>query len=96
MTRTLDRRPEIGLDSFDWFFPNQDTLPRGGFGSLIALPLQKAAREKSHSIFLNNITAGRSALIFWENYGMIKRRPPGRYLPIRPGFFQLQPLLEKP
>ena len=54
MTRTLDRRPEIGLDSFDRFFPNQDTLPKGGFGNLIALPLQKAAREKNHSIFLND------------------------------------------
>jgi superfamily II DNA or RNA helicase len=54
MTRTLDRRPEIGLDSFDRFFPNQDTLLRGGFGNLIALPLQKAAREKNHSIFLND------------------------------------------
>jgi hypothetical protein len=32
MTRTLDRRPEIGLESFDRFFPNQDTLPKGGFG----------------------------------------------------------------
>ena len=54
MTRTLDRRPEIGLDSFDRFFPNQDTLPKGGFGNLIALPLQKTAREKNHSIFLDN------------------------------------------
>jgi superfamily II DNA or RNA helicase len=54
MTRTLDRRPEIGLDSFDRFFPNQDTLPKGGFGNLIALPLQKAAREKNHSIFLDD------------------------------------------
>jgi hypothetical protein len=54
MTRTLDRRPEIGLDSFDRFFPNQDTLPNGGFGNLIALPLQKAAREKSHSLFLDD------------------------------------------
>jgi superfamily II DNA or RNA helicase len=53
MTRTLDRRPEIGLDSFDRFFPNQDTLPRGGFGSLIALPLQKAARAQNHSLFLD-------------------------------------------
>jgi superfamily II DNA or RNA helicase len=54
MTRTLDRRPEIGLDSFDRFFPNQDTLPKGGFGNLIALPLQKAAREKNHSVFLDD------------------------------------------
>jgi superfamily II DNA or RNA helicase len=54
MTRTLDRRPEIGLDSFDRFFPNQDTLPKGGFGNLIALPLQKAAREKNQSVFLDD------------------------------------------
>ncbi|MDR2580059.1 MAG: DEAD/DEAH box helicase [Fibromonadaceae bacterium] len=54
MTRTLDRRPEIGLDSFDRFFPNQDTMPKGGFGNLIALPLQKAAREKGHTLFLND------------------------------------------
>ncbi|MDR1238476.1 MAG: DEAD/DEAH box helicase family protein, partial [Treponema sp.] len=53
MTCTLDRRPEIGLDSFDRFFPNQDTLPRGGFGNLIALPLQKAARAQNHSLFLD-------------------------------------------
>ncbi|MCL2100765.1 MAG: hypothetical protein FWH22_03510 [Fibromonadales bacterium] len=53
MTRTLDRRPEIGLDSFDRFFPNQDTMPKGGFGNLIALPLQKEARAKNHSIFLD-------------------------------------------
>ena len=54
MTRTLDRRPEIGLDSFDRFFPNQDTMPKGGFGNLIALPLQKAARDKNHCLFLDN------------------------------------------
>ena len=53
MTKTLDRRPEIGLDSFDRFFPNQDTLPKGGFGNLIALPLQKSAREKNHSVFID-------------------------------------------
>lgn len=40
LTETLDERPEIGLDSYDRLFPNQDTLPDGGFGSLIALPFQ--------------------------------------------------------
>ena len=54
MTKTLDRRPEVGLDSFDRFFPNQDTMPQGGFGNLIALPLQKKAREKGHSVFLDD------------------------------------------
>ncbi len=39
LTETMERQPNIGLDSYDRFFPNQDTLPQGGFGNLIALPL---------------------------------------------------------
>jgi len=53
LTQTMERRPEIGLDSYDRFFPSQDTLPRGGFGNLIALPLQKSPREKGNSLFLD-------------------------------------------
>ena len=45
LTETMEYRPEIGLDSYDRFFPNQDTLPQGGFGNLIALPLQKEPRK---------------------------------------------------
>jgi hypothetical protein len=33
LTETMERRPEIGLDSYDRLFPNQDTMPQGGFGS---------------------------------------------------------------
>jgi len=53
LTETMERRPEIGLDSYDRFFPSQDTMPRGGFGNLIALPLQKGPREKGNTIFLD-------------------------------------------
>ncbi len=53
LTQTMERRPEIGLDSYDRFFPSQDTLPTGGFGNLIALPLQKKPRENGNSLFLN-------------------------------------------
>lgn len=53
LTETLDRRPEVGLDSYDRFFPSQDTMPKGGFGNLIALPLQKRPREKDNSVFLD-------------------------------------------
>jgi len=53
LTQTMDRRPEIGLDSYDRFFPSQDTLPKGGFGNLIALPLQKKPREQGNSLFLD-------------------------------------------
>ncbi|MCW5980343.1 MAG: hypothetical protein KIT09_19830 [Bryobacteraceae bacterium] len=54
LTETMERRPDIGLDSYDRFFPNQDTLPQGGFGNLIALPLQKEPRERSNSVFLDD------------------------------------------
>jgi len=54
LTETMEHRPEAGMKSYDRFFPNQDTLPRGGFGNLIALPLQKAARELGNSVFVND------------------------------------------
>ena len=45
LTEAMEGRPDVGLDAYDRLFPNQDTLPQGGFGNLIALPLQKAPRE---------------------------------------------------
>jgi superfamily II DNA or RNA helicase/very-short-patch-repair endonuclease len=54
LTETMERRPDIGLESYDRFFPNQDTLPQGGFGNLIALPLQKQPRELNNSVFLDD------------------------------------------
>jgi len=55
LTRTMEKRHEIGLDSYDRLFPSQDTLPKGGFGNLIALPLQKGPRERANSVFLNEL-----------------------------------------
>jgi superfamily II DNA or RNA helicase len=55
LTRTMENRHEIGLDSYDRLFPSQDALPKGGFGNLIALPLQKRAREQGNSVFLNEL-----------------------------------------
>jgi len=54
LTETMEQRPDIGLDSYDRFFPNQDTLPKGGLGNLIALPLQKRPRERGNSVFLDD------------------------------------------
>jgi superfamily II DNA or RNA helicase/very-short-patch-repair endonuclease len=53
LTETMEGRPEIGLSSYDRLFPNQDTLPKGGFGNLIALPLQKQPRAAGNSVFLD-------------------------------------------
>jgi len=54
LTRTMQRRHQIGLDSYDRFFPNQDTMPEGGFGNLIALPLQRVPRGRGNSLFLDD------------------------------------------
>ncbi len=53
LTETMEQHPDVGLDSYDRFFPNQDTLPRGGLGNLIALPLQKKARNSGNSVFVD-------------------------------------------
>ena len=54
LTETMEQRPDVGLDSYDRFFPNQDTLPKGGFGNLIALPLQNGPREHGNSVFVDD------------------------------------------
>jgi superfamily II DNA or RNA helicase/very-short-patch-repair endonuclease len=53
LTETMELRPELGLASYDRLFPNQDTLPKGGFGNLIALPMQKRPRDNGHSVFVD-------------------------------------------
>jgi hypothetical protein len=52
LTRTMERRHQLGLDSYDRFFPNQDTMPKGGLGNLIALPcnLRRARRATAYSL----------------------------------------------
>src|SRR3954447_380709 len=54
LTATMERRPEIGFASYDRLFPSQDTMPAGGFGNLIALPLQRRARERGDSLFVDD------------------------------------------
>ena len=53
LTEAMERNPDIGFRSYDRFFPSQDTLPQGGFGNLIALPLQGGPRESGNSVFLD-------------------------------------------
>lgn len=51
LTHAMEKRHQMKFKSYDRLFPNQDTMPKGGFGNLIALPLQKAARENGNSVF---------------------------------------------
>jgi superfamily II DNA or RNA helicase len=54
LTQTMEQRHHLGLDSYDRFFPNQDTMPKGGFGNLIALPLQWTPRQDGNSVFVDD------------------------------------------
>jgi len=47
------REKQAELHSFDRLFPNQDTVPTGKFGNLIALPLQKGPRLQNNSVFID-------------------------------------------
>ncbi|MGG2200105.1 TOTE conflict system archaeo-eukaryotic primase domain-containing protein [Paenibacillus sp.] len=53
LTRAMEYRYQIPLESYDRLFPNQDTLPKGGLGNLIALPLQGAPRKEGYSVFID-------------------------------------------
>jgi hypothetical protein len=53
ITETMSRRHELRMSSYDRLFPNQDTMPRGGFGNLIALPLQRDPRELGNTVFVD-------------------------------------------
>ena len=53
ISHTCARTRQLELSSYDRLFPNQDTMPKGGFGNLIALPLQKLARDNGCSVFVD-------------------------------------------
>ena len=75
LTQTMERRPEIGLDSYDRLFPNQDTMPQGGFGNLIALPLQQGPRQHGNSVFVDDSFAPyRDQLAFLSSLRPMSRQ----------------------
>jgi hypothetical protein len=54
LTETMNRRPDLAMTSYDRLFPNQDTMPKGGFGNLIALPLQPDRVKDGNTVFLDD------------------------------------------
>ena len=53
LTEATERYERMTFKSYDRFFPNQDRLPEGGFGNLVALPLQGKARKEGNSVFVD-------------------------------------------
>lgn len=54
LTEAMEREGRMSFKSYDRFFPNQDFMPQGGFGNLVALPLQGRARKDGNSVFVDN------------------------------------------
>jgi len=54
ITKTMSRRYQLDMKSYDRLFPNQDTLPKGGFGNLIALPFQGNSVTKGNTVFIDD------------------------------------------
>ena len=73
LTRAMESRHQLGLDSYDRFFPNQDTMPKGGLGNLIALPLRKLPRADGNSVFVD--TEFRPYGDQWAFLASVKRMP---------------------
>ena len=58
MDKAMEINPNFSFESYDQLFPNQDFIPEGGFGNLIALPLQYQARQQGNSQFVDiNLTS---------------------------------------
>lgn len=53
ITETMSRRHELSMESYDRLFPNQDIMPKGGFGNLIALPFQQGPREEGNTVLVD-------------------------------------------
>jgi hypothetical protein len=53
LRKTMELYPLLSFDCFDRLFPNQNIMPEGDFGNLIALPLQLESRKYKNSVFIN-------------------------------------------
>ena len=53
LTETMKNHHQLKFTSYDRLFPNQDFMPQGGLGNLIALPLQGQARKNGNSMFID-------------------------------------------
>lgn len=76
LTQTMAARHELSMDSYDRLFPSQDHMPRGGFGSLIALPLQKEARKLGNTELLDDDLVPFPGELQWEVLAAVRRIDP--------------------
>lgn len=71
ITQSMSKRYQMDMKSYDRLFPSQDTLPKGGFGNLIALPFQKEAMNNSNSLFIDR--NGKPYADQWQFISSVKK-----------------------
>jgi hypothetical protein len=76
ITETMAQRHELSMASYDRLFPNQDTMPRGGFGNLIALPFQDGPRQQGNSVFVDEMWTPYHEQ--WAFLASVRRMAPGQ------------------
>ena len=76
ITETMAQRHELSMASYDRLFPNQDTMPRGGFGNLIALPFQDGPRQQGNSVFVDETWTPYPEQ--WAFLASVRRMAPGQ------------------
>ncbi|MFI5301601.1 MAG: TOTE conflict system archaeo-eukaryotic primase domain-containing protein, partial [Polyangiales bacterium] len=76
LSETMSTHSSLGMDSFDRLFPSQDTMPRGGFGNLIALPFQFGPRKVGNSVFLDDRLEPWPAHKQWAYLASVRRIEP--------------------
>jgi superfamily II DNA or RNA helicase len=77
LTETMAARHELSFDSYDRLFPSQDHMPKGGFGNLIALPLQREARPQGNTELLDDELQPFPGELQWDVLDAMPRIDPG-------------------
>jgi superfamily II DNA or RNA helicase len=77
ITETMSRRHQLSMESYDRLFPSQDTMPRGGFGNLIALPLQHEPRKAGNAVFVDDKLEAYPDDRQWAYLASVRRIDPG-------------------
>lgn len=81
LTEAMNRDGRMSFNSYDRFFPNQDRMPEGGFGNLVALPLQGQARKNLNSVFVDdNFLAYKDQWAFLYNINKVNEETVDRLL----------------
>lgn len=71
LKKAMQKRHSLSFESFDRIFPSQNEIPDGGYGNVIALPLQGKAVKDGKSVFVDDFL--KPFCDQWEFLSSIKK-----------------------